>query len=226
MLVVRDPVLEVVGVVGLAQRDAASRVFKRKTAHVVETEEDDDAPIEHIAKRYKARTNWSSGEPHRLLQQSMDLVAKNGHSVRTAARLSGVPFTVLANRVNGKLSIDAHAGLSSSLTAAQEQQLVHCIIETAERGFGKDVMEIRDIAQRMSTNPHFKATQMWWQRFKQRHPELARRRAQGFERLRAMAMNPSLIKQLPRDDVPRCVRVSFGLYCPAFLHCEGVASTP
>jgi hypothetical protein len=47
----------------------------------------------------------------------------------------------------------------------------------------------------MSTNPKFQATTQWWQRFKRRHSELSRRRAQGFERLRAIAMNPSLIKQ-------------------------------
>ncbi len=121
----------------------------------------------HQHKRFKQRTNWSSGDSLAQLQRAINLVRQEGLSVRKSAAQTGVPFTVLATRINGKLSIHSHAGVASTLSNAQEQQLVDFILDLAERGFGKDVMEVRQLAQRTSADPNFKASHMWCRHFLQ-----------------------------------------------------------
>ena len=119
---------------------------------------------------------------------------QQGHTLRAIESRTGVPRSVIQTRIKGKCQVTSHVGKPTSLTTEDESALASYLIDMADRGFGKDVCEIRVIAAKMSTNSKFRATTQWWQRFKRRHSELSRRRAQGFERLRAIAMNPSLIK--------------------------------
>ena len=139
------------------------------------------------------RTNWSLPENQHRLEHALRLVQR-GASTRQASREADVPFSVLQPRVKGTLTVQARVGPTQALPTDVEKQLVDYVVDMADRGFGKDVNEICQLARRLARNPDFKATTQWWTRMKRRFPELRRRRAQGFERLRASAMNPGLIR--------------------------------
>ena len=180
-------------------RDEKSRIRKRKT-----TDDDDQfdpcdeppQPAEPPRKKAKAstRVNWSLPENQDRIAQAIAL-QERGFDYRTIEATTGVSTAVLHRRVHKKVALDAKVGVPTSLSSDEEKALVSFVLEMADRGFGKDVIEVRQIAKCMSKNPNFKATTQWWKRLRRRHPELSRRRGQGFERLRAHAMNPSLIQQ-------------------------------
>lgn len=186
-------------------RDENGRVRKRKSEEsdsedVDDGEYNDDKAAAHgqptrARKKTKraTRVDWSLDANQTRLAEAMRL-HNQGYSYRQIKSQTGVPAAVLHPRVHQRITMTARPGVHATLTPQQEQDLVNFVLELADRGFGKDVVEIRRLATSMSTNPTFKATTSWWRRFHQRHPELARRRAQGFERLRAQAMNPGLIK--------------------------------
>ena len=178
-------------------RDDRSRVRKRTESDPAYEERDaateSPEPTLKRAKTSSRRTNWSLPENQERLERAMNLVQR-GLSIHQASSQADVPFSVLRPRVSGVLTLQSQVGRTQSLPAAVERQLVDFILDMADRGFGKDVNEIRHLARRLSGDPNFKATPRWWTRFTQRHTELSRRRAQGFERLRAVAMNPGLIK--------------------------------
>jgi hypothetical protein len=190
------------GVVAHKVRDGKGRVRKRNSTDDAvdggdgDADDDSDSPSPKRRKNNQgaSRVNWSHPENQERLEQAMRL-HQQGHTLRVIESRTDVPRSVIQTRIKGKCQVAAHVGKPTSLTTKQESELASYLIDMADCGFGKDVCEIRVIAAKMSTNSKFKATTRWWQRFKQRHPELSRRRAQGFERLRAIAMNPSLIKQ-------------------------------
>lgn len=176
-------------------RDDKSRVRKRTERSDDEFDDEEHESLTSHRKRSKVkeRVNWSLPENQHRLEHAIRLVQR-GMSINRASQLAEVPFSVLRPRIKGKLTIESQVGRTKALPSAIEKQLVDFILDMADRGFGKDVNEICRIARRLSGDPTFKATTQWWKRFKTRFPQLSRRRSQGFERLRASAMNPGLIK--------------------------------
>jgi hypothetical protein len=181
-------------------RDVKSRVRRRTQksddeAFVESDESDADSPTPSRKRKKvkEARTNWSLPENQHRLEHALRLVQR-GVSSRQASRQADVPFSVLQPRVKGTLTIESQVGRSKALSTDVEKELVVYLLDMADIGFGKDVNDICRLARRLSGDPDFKATTQWWTRLKKRFPELRRRRAQGFERLRASAMNPGLIK--------------------------------
>ena len=180
-------------------RGQKSRVRKRNVESDDEFVDDQaaevtsGAPSRKRQAKGKERTNWSLPENQHRLEHALRLVQR-GMSINQASQQAEVPFSVLRPRVNGVLTVQSHVGRMKALPSAVEKQLVDFVLDMADRGFGKDVNEICQIARRLSGDPSFKATTQWWKRLKKRFPVLRRRRTQGFERLRASAMNAGLIK--------------------------------
>lgn len=182
-------------------RDAHSRLLSKRKRSAAAAERSsssssDDEPVENNRARARSakRVNWSLPEPLARLQRACTLV-QQGLSLRAAASHADVPFAVLQRRISGEVEMSAALGASTALTAEQEQHLAQYALCMAERGFGKDVGELQALARKLSNSPTFKASPRWWKLFLRRHPELARRRAQGYERLRATAMNAGVVKQ-------------------------------
>jgi hypothetical protein len=178
---------------GSATRDKRSRQHTKRHRSTARAQHDD----EHAAAERKRshRTNWADSEHQERLREAIKLCQQQGHTLRAAAALTDVPFAVLQRRASGAVSLSATVGQQPCLTSHQEHELVQFALAMADRGFGQDVGQLRDLARAMSQKSSFKATTSWWRRFVQRHPELARRRAQGYERLRASAMNSGVVKQ-------------------------------
>jgi hypothetical protein len=183
-------------------RDSRSRrVPKRKRIHAADaaaaahSSEDDSSEAEEPSLPKRHRVNWSSPSHQKALSSAIHMVQQQKVSAKRAAKLNGIPRTVLLRRIHDGVAVDAHVGPKTALSAADETALVSYLLDLADRGFGRDVGDIRRIALQMaSTNSKFRATDQWWRGFAQRHPELVRRRTQAFDRLRASAMNPTLIK--------------------------------
>jgi hypothetical protein len=177
-------------------RDSKGRLLPKHKRSRAAHDSDSDSEEEHAKHRAAAlRTNWAAPENQAKLQRALDLVQKQNFTLRHAADQCEVPFTVLQRRVSGGMSVAASARPATALTSEQEKELADFALSLAELGFGKDAGELRTLARRMSSNPSFKATRQWWARFMRRHPHLSRRRSQGYERLRASAMNCGVVKQ-------------------------------
>ena len=80
----------------------------------------------------------------------------------------------------------AQPGRMPLLTKPEEERLVQHCLDMAEHGYGYDAIQIRNLVRYYL--PGKQVTTGWWQKFTLRHPEVTRRRAQAFERLRNSAM--------------------------------------
>ena len=157
--------------------------------------ESDDSELDGESSLPKRnRVNWSSPTRQKMLCSAIDMVQQHKVSVKRAAKLCAIPRSVLQRRIIDGVAVNAHVGPKTALSTTDDASLVSYLLDLADRGFGRDVGDIRRVALQMVSHSKFKATDRWWRGFTQRHPELVRRRTQAFERLRASAMNPSLIK--------------------------------
>ena len=150
---------------GKEQRDCKSRLLSKRARSVAlakQQQESGSEDEEPAARRtFVPRVNWSLPEYHERLLSAVAMVQEKHLSVNRASKLTGVPRTVLAYRVRGKIGVDAHTGPRTALATEDEKQLVEFVLEMAERGFGKDVNEIRLEALRMRAKHGFKATTRW-----------------------------------------------------------------
>ena len=117
-------------------------------------------------------------------------------AVRNVARKHGVGVDSLWDRYRGRIEWGAHVGPDQWIEPELEQELVAYIVEMADCGFGFNWNGVQGLARELGDElflPNFKAGGSWLRGFRKRYPELARRRAQYFDRNKAGAMNPKLI---------------------------------
>jgi hypothetical protein len=186
------------GTTSANQRDGRSRRLAKRVRSAAraddESDSEDDEPAE---KRFIVqRTNWSTGDSAQQLQQALQQLG-GGASMRSVAKRTRIPLTVLHRHAHGA----GAPGRPPALGVEVERVLAEHVLEKADRGFGMTVLEIRQLAAVLYTrlppaqgSRPFLANKRWWVGFTGRHPEVARRRAQVFECLRARAMNEPLIK--------------------------------
>ena len=61
---------------------------------------------------------------------------QEGKGLREASRLYNVPVETLRRRVTGKVELDCRPGPSTVLTQDEEREIVHCLIQMADMGYG------------------------------------------------------------------------------------------
>jgi len=157
------------------------------------------------------RTNWTKGQAFADIERAVEHFQKHGSLKRTSL-LFGISRSVLRRRIRAGTPICS--GPKPALPFDVEKRLENHIIELAEIGFGLGMLlllccageflcldgpEVQAIAQQIAgpkvNGKVFNSTNSWLARFKQRHPEVARRRARALDLLRASGSNEPRINE-------------------------------
>ena len=139
-------------------------------------------------------------------------LCKQGMSAARASDIEDVAESSLRRILRGEQKLGATSGVDTILHPHLEEDLKTFLLHMFSAGHGLDWVEIRDLAQRLATRMGIKgfvASSGWVAGFKERNPELVRRRAQAMERVRAGAMNLDTVTYYFEEVLRR-----------AYEHCE------
>ena len=128
-------------------------------------------------------------------------VLEDGQSIRRAANLHGVPYTILNDRVHGRVPIDCtKPGPSPILSQIEESKLVEHIKLMSSIGYGyshSDVMKLRgEYLASMNKHEFNKPlSDKWFYKFMKRWPELIILQPSKLEMIRAKCTTPDIIEK-------------------------------
>ncbi len=127
---------------------------------------------------------------------------KAGASLRATAKKYGIPHTTLQDYKKSKYAHDPHP--NSALTPAEEEALLSFIFWMADHGFPVTRSLVKVLAtgiikesgrtETTTVNLEKGPSDVWWSRFKARHPELASRTADSLDRARVHGATPEAIE--------------------------------
>ncbi|KAJ8340702.1 hypothetical protein SKAU_G00353350 [Synaphobranchus kaupii] len=127
---------------------------------------------------------------------------KAGASLRKTAQKYGIPHTTLADYKKNTYSHNPHP--NSALTPAEEEALLSFIFWMADHGFpitrslvkALAIRIIRESGRSNTTRVNLEKgpSDMWWSRFKARHPALTMRTADSLDRARVHGATPEAIE--------------------------------
>eukprot|EP00731_Ephydatia_muelleri_P034234 Em0051g26a len=161
------------------------------------------------------RTNYSQGEAHVRLTEAVKCAEElktlrvNGEaapqewggvwpSQKCIAMKYKVARSVLTKTLLGKRDLDTHQGRQCVLGKDVEHKIVQYATDMDDHGFGLNMKNMMWLTQRVAAAygmQGFKATYRWLAGLSRRYPELAKRRSQAFQRLRAGGMNATQISE-------------------------------
>lgn len=160
-------------------------------------EKQDPIQAEPLSKKQRVRETYAADSDFsiRMEHALQTLQKQNGAKVRAVAKLYGVPKSTLSDWYHkGKPSSTGHVH-QRALTQKQEEDLVKDIIALADAGVGIDRKTIIQRAAHISDNPSFKGSSGFFRNFIKRHPELARRKAQAFNKRRLHSMSENNVRE-------------------------------
>lgn len=139
------------------------------------------------------RKVWSEGAMERALKD----VTNGVLGVRRAALEYNIPKSTLSDRVSGRVRPGATSGAPRYLDAEEEEEVVRWITGCAEVGCTKSVREVRAVVSAIVAKKFGVASinisHGWWDKFRQRHPELVLRTGEAVAYRRAVAVNKETI---------------------------------
>jgi len=123
------------------------------------------------------------------MQRAVAAVEKQGESLRHASEKYGVPRSTLHDHITGKVEHGSKPGRGSYLSSAEEEEIVSFLIKCARIGYPHTHKQIMALVQAIVKEKGIETTisDGWWERFKQRHPNLTLRIAAPLSFARAMA---------------------------------------
>ncbi len=119
---------------------------------------------------------------------------RNGScSLRKASDLYGVPKTTLYDHVSGRVRPDAASGPERYLSVKEEEELCNFLIGCSQIGYPRTRPQVLAIVQAYTVKKNImkSVSNGWWQRFRQRHPNITLRSGIPLSLPRAMAMDRS-----------------------------------
>ena len=123
------------------------------------------------------------------MQKAMTAVEREGASLRQASEMFAIPRSTLHDHVSGRIEHGALPGPNPYLTKEEEKELVSFLVQSAGIGYPHTRYQIMAIVQEMLEGKGIQAciSDGWWQRFRQRNPEITLRVAAPLSFARAMA---------------------------------------
>ena len=118
---------------------------------------------------------------------------QSGLSYRRAAAMYGIPTTTLHDHISGKVEVGAKPGPKCYLDDYEEEELARFLLELAKIGYPHTKSQTKSqtlaLVQQMVDSKGIETTVSngWWERFIQRHSQLALRAAVPLSLARAMA---------------------------------------
>ena len=147
-----------------------------------------------MASRPKEYVGWSNINMLKAIQS----VEEKGMKIRRAAELHGVPKSTLQDRISGRVQHGSRPGPISYLTMEEEEELAGFLISCAEIGYPHTVSQVLGLVQKMVDAKGRKEVHVsygWWQKFCQRHKNVALRTAAPLSMRRAMATDREVLNQ-------------------------------
>ena len=141
------------------------------------------------------RKQWTAENMERALTE----VTNGSLTVRRAALEYNVPKSTLHDRITGKVLPGAVGGAPRYLDDEEEEELVKWLIGCAEVGYAKSIREVRAIvgatvAKKLQVE-QATVSHGWWDRFRQRHPNLTLRAGESLAFIRAVSTNRQVINK-------------------------------
>lgn len=131
------------------------------------------------------------------IKNAVEAVHNNSTSIRAAAKQFNVPYTTLQRYVKGDY---VPKGRHTVLSATEEQQIIHWILDMSKQGFPISPAELKDTVQmvldqngRETVFGNNRPGRDWFKRFMQRHPALSIRLAENLNKSRA-AVTEAMIR--------------------------------
>ncbi|XDV31338.1 hypothetical protein PO909_034047 [Leuciscus waleckii] len=125
-----------------------------------------------------------------------------GASLRQTSKKYGIPHTTLQDYKKKKYTLNPHP--NSALTPAEEDALISFIFWMADHGFpvtralvkvlASGIIKESGRADSTTVNLEKGPSDVWWSRFKARHPELTSRTADSLDRARVHGATPEAIE--------------------------------
>ena len=148
------------------------------------------------------RYNWND----ECMSNAM-YACEKGESVRRAAAMYGVPKSILHDHVSGKILVGAKSGRDPYLTVEEEEELTSFLVQTARIGYPHTRKQVFSLVQQILDDKGIQTTitNGWWERFRQRHPNLTLRSAVSLSYARAMASDNDVLLRY-YDMLEECLR--------------------
>lgn len=173
-----------------------------------------NAEKKEVMKAPQGRRNYATGEDAEKMKKALQFAKENpGKSLREVSSTFGVERKALSKRHNGELDVEAKVGPRPFLSQEEEDSLSKHLIDMASMGFGYDVIQVKTLVRLMLKKNEDEVTHAWFQYFMKRHPELARRRAQAFDKNRMAGSSAEGVKsyfELLQLAFKKCEELSFG----------------
>ena len=146
-------------------------------------------------------------------------VANGTLTVRKAALAYGIPKSTLHHHASGKVRSGAGVGLPKYLTN-EEDELVKWLEGCAEVGCAKSKQQVRAVvgaivAKKLGVECAV-VSHGWWDRFRQRHPQLTLRAGEALAYRRAVATSPETLTSY-FDQLEDILNTDFATLLPIFL---------
>ena len=121
----------------------------------------------------------------------------------------GIPRSTLHDHVSGKVAYGAKCGPDPYLDLEEEEELASFLIRSAEVGYPHTKIQTFALVQQMLDKKGIEAnvTNGWWERFKNRHPNVTTRVAVPLSVARAKAGDPVVLKGY-FDMLEECLRMN------------------
>lgn len=136
------------------------------------------------------------------LKEALQIIKRNGLSIRHVARKYGIPKSTLHDKLSGKMPEQiGKTGPKTVLTELEEEKVVQWITSLTKCGFPVKENEIMDtiasVVKEDGRHTPFedgRPGKKWCYLFLKRHPELARRTTEGISKAKAAVTEKSLRK--------------------------------
>ncbi|KAK9976532.1 hypothetical protein ABG768_021737 [Culter alburnus] len=159
----------------------------------------------NVSKESQKMSEKMSGKKKQYTREKLEKAVeevKAGESLRATAKKYNIPHTTLQDYKKNKYSHNPHP--NSALTPSEEEALISFMFWMADHGFPLTRSLVKVLAmgiikesgrsQSTTVNMEKGPSDVWWARFKARHPELSSRTADSLDRARVHGGTPEAIE--------------------------------
>ena len=131
------------------------------------------------------------------MDKAITSVERGEVSIRKASVLFDVPRSTLHDRITGKVAFEAKPGPTPYLSMQEEEELASFLFLSAKIGYPYTRKKVLHIVQQIIDDKGVMGhvTNGWWERFKERHPNVVLKTAAPLSNARAIAADRDVIER-------------------------------
>ena len=167
------------------------RIIKSKSTGVVVPSDTKAATVNQSV--YKG---WNEENKENMVRAAESVLKKNT-SIRKAAKEYDILKSTIADRISGRVLMGAVSGPNKYLTAQQEEELIHFLLEYASIGYPRSHQAVIGMLERVLIDRGIQRTVIhgWWESFCQRYPNISLHTTASLSLSRAKASDINVINK-------------------------------